>query len=388
MIYLSLPSSSQMGWGICGRYISQELARLADVRLLTSELQESNVRDELDFRALQSLLPLPAESQKLSGSAASGLDGPLLTATVGLDLRSLTPGLRGKPTVGYTFFEDNYLAPEYRDEARRAFDHIVAGSSACEQRLRDAGLPSVSTIVQGIDPALFEPSVVDRRYLRDQFVIFSGGKLELRKGHDIVVRAFKVLQDKYDDVLLMTAWHNPFRPSLDTIQASRLVRFTSTSTDWPSLVRDFFVENGIDPRRTVNLGPKPNFVMSRFYKQTDVGLFPNRCEGGTNLVLMEYMACGKPVIASNSTGHRDILTSKNSIPLTDLKTMCIQRDAIEVARWDDPDLDEVVAALEFAYQNRDRLAPLARQAGDDLGRFTWRSTAEQFHKLLSRSLSP
>jgi hypothetical protein len=39
---------------------------------------------------------------------------------------------------------------------------------------------------------------------------------------------------------------------------------------------------------------------------TDCGLFPNRCEGGTNLVAMEYASIGRPIVANALTGHADI----------------------------------------------------------------------------------
>jgi glycosyltransferase involved in cell wall biosynthesis len=306
-----------------------------------------------------------------------------LIGAVTHDMQPMIHQLRGTRTVGYTFFEDRFMTPETVENARQWYDHIVAGSKACEMRLRENGLTQVSTVVQGIDPTFFDPTPVERRYLRDQFVIFSGGKLEFRKGHDVVVRAVKALQDKYRDVLLMTAWHNPWRENLETIKASGLVRLSSTSSDFVTLVKEFLAENGIDVRRTVNLGPKPNFAMARFYKQSDVGLFPNRCEGGTNLVLMEYMACGKPAIASFSTGHCDMLTDANSLPLRRVKPLTIERNGRAVAVWDEPDLDEVVALLEFAYRNRERLKPLAQQAGEDMKNFTWTHTARQFLQLLT-----
>src|SRR5262245_9484452 len=341
MIYLSLPISSQIGWGVCGRNISLELSRLAHVRLLT-ELTKEGLRDELDFRAMQELLPTEQEAKAITSLPGRKLDGPLLMGVAGLDMLPIVPGLRGTRTVGYTFFEDDYMSPEALQAARTHYDHIVAGSSACEARLRAAGLTDVSTIVQGIDPALFEPSAVERRYLRDRFVVFSGGKLELRNGHDIVVRAFKALQDKHRDVVLMTAWHNAFADWMGLLKSSPVARFTPSSTDPAVIVPQFLAENGIDLRRTVILGPKPNYSMARFYKQTDVGLFPNRCEGGTNLVLMEYMACGKPAIATFGTGHRDILTAENSIPLRRLNKLAIENEGRRIATWEDPDLDEVV----------------------------------------------
>ncbi len=41
-------------------------------------------------------------------------------------------------------------------------------------------------------------------------MVFSGGKFELRKGQDVVIRAYRVLQDRHPDVMLVNAWFNPW----------------------------------------------------------------------------------------------------------------------------------------------------------------------------------
>ena len=65
--------------------------------------------------------------------------------------------------------------------------------------------------------------------------------------------------------------------------------------------------------------------MASLLKQSDLAVFPNRCEGGTNLVAMEAIACGIPTVLSANSGHLDLmrigcpgvvpLSSKNSLPL-------------------------------------------------------------------------
>jgi glycosyltransferase involved in cell wall biosynthesis len=164
------------------------------------------------------------------------------------------------------------------------------------------------------------------------------------------------------------------------------IRFRPMSGDYVPYMNQLMVDNGIDLDRVVNLPVYGNEVMARIYQNTDVGVFPNRCEGGTNLVLMEYMACGKPVIASWNTGHRDILTPENSLHIHTSRMITImQNDGRPYATWDDPNLDELIAHLEWAYLNREKLAPLARQAGQDLAQRTWARTARDFHALLTQT---
>ena len=47
--------------------------------------------------------------------------------------------------------------------------------------------------------------------------------------------------------------------------------------------------------------------MSSLLKQADLAVFPNRCEGGTNLVAMEAIACGIPTLLSANSGHLDLM---------------------------------------------------------------------------------
>jgi hypothetical protein len=71
--------------------------------------------------------------------------------------------------------------------------------------------------LQGVDVEIFSPKVRGTREPRPQrlqgrFVIFSGGKFELRKAQDIAVAAFKAFSQAYPSAkaLLMFSWYNPW----------------------------------------------------------------------------------------------------------------------------------------------------------------------------------
>ena len=76
---------------------------------------------------------------------------------------------------------------------------------------------------QGVDTALFNPEPVPR-LLKRSLVIFSGGKLENRKGQDIVIAAFRRLLRHYPDAMLIAAWGNVGHVGLKTIAASPRVQ--------------------------------------------------------------------------------------------------------------------------------------------------------------------
>ena len=82
-------------------------------------------------------------------------------------------------------------------------------------------------------------------------------------------------------------------------------------------------------------------------------------------------------------GHKDILTKKNSLQIETLRSFDIKaRDGTLIAKWDDPDLDEVVSKLEWAYLNKDQLQNIGAKASETLSSLTWRESARQFHKLI------
>lgn len=58
-------------------------------------------------------------------------------------------------------------------------------------------VPRVERIIQGVDVEVFNPNVEATFHIPEaegRFVVFSGGKMEARKGQDIVFRAFREFQ--------------------------------------------------------------------------------------------------------------------------------------------------------------------------------------------------
>jgi glycosyltransferase involved in cell wall biosynthesis len=383
MIYAALPTGSYHGWGVCGKYIVKELSKMTEIRLITEGFDINAIGDELDFRLLKKTLVSDQEYQMITSGHPLELDFPVLQAINNITGIPNYPRLRGNNNVGYTFFENNILPASYIENSARYFNTVVTGSTWCEEVLRSYGLRNVATIIQGIDPTIFNPFYNEKEYFQDQFVIFSGGKFELRKGQDIVIRAYKILQDRYRDTVLVNSWFNQWPASMHTMAASPHIRFSPAANDYVTMINQMLCDNGIDINRVMTLPLYPNIMMPRLYKNTDIGIFPNRCEGGTNLVMMEYMACAKPVIASYASGHKDVLTDDNCLKLKNLKPITIANNDQNVATWDEPDLEETVAKLDWAYHHRDAIRHIGECAGDELRKMTWQETGRRFYAILA-----
>lgn len=355
-IYLGLVRGENYGWGVCSKYLIKELSKFRSIHVLNDQ----------------------------DGSAANRhLDGRLFQALTTIDFPPLFEHARGTKNYGYTFFE-NELTQQSRENANQ-YDIILAGSTWCRDRMLEKGISNCDILIQGVDPHLFHP--IQRAKPQDRFVIFSGGKFELRKGQDILLKAVKILQDKYPDIYLINCWFNMWPASVRQMTSSPYITFRYHENEfWRDTMQRTYRDNGLDLDRVLTLDHIPHHDQRALYEQTDIGVFPNRCEGGTNLVLMEYMACAKPVIGSYTSGHKDILTENNALLLHKLKQInIVDDDGALIGRWHDPSLEELVAHLEYAYLHRDALKPLAHQAGEDLKRFTWKRSAQRLAEILDRS---
>ena len=96
---------------------------------------------------------------------------------------------------------------------------VISGSRWNQALLRRQGIERSYLVHQGVDTAVFNPEPVPRLVNRS-LVIFSGGKLENRKGQDIVIAAFRLLLRHFPDALLIAAWGNVGHVGLNTIAAS------------------------------------------------------------------------------------------------------------------------------------------------------------------------
>ncbi len=348
-LFLGLAKGENFGWGVCSKYLRIELRKLLHVQDLNEHYLKTNIITDKSFLALTDI-----------------------------DLNPLYH-LNGKEKYGYTFFENELT--EKSIENSKDFTKVIAGSTWCKQKLEDKGILNTDVLIQGIDPEIFYPGETAKK--NDLFVIFSGGKLELRKGQDLVLKAVKILQEKYNDIILINAWYNFWPDSMAALKSSQFINFELKGNTWLEFMSNLYNINNIDADRIFTLPLVPNYKLRELYLKTDIGLFPNRCEGGTNLVLMEYMACGKPVVASFNSGHKDILTNDNSLRLEKMQSFKVYDNNNNLnADWEEPDLDEIIEKIEFAYQNREHIKNIGEKAALDMKNLTWKNTAENLIKIL------
>lgn len=334
---VAMPRGSSHGWGIAGSCLADEIAKLPPV-------------DDVTLHCISD--------------------------------HEFNPSFRelwNKINIGYCFFEHEVLAYRFIPEAARRWNFIVAGSHWCEYHLRIAGMDRTSTILQGVDPAFFNP--VPPRLDDGRFIVFSGGKFEFRKSHDIVIAAMSIFMARHHDVWLSTSWHNHWLASVRTMEQSALISFPYRDVPCETIYRETLAQNGVDLNRVIMNPMMDNKDMPQVYANSDIGLFPNRCEGGNNMVMCEYMACGRPVIASTMTGHADVITPENALSLTSYVPILAKDGTNVTGVWFEPQVDEVLVLLEQAYQERSLIRTKGEAAGRSMQRLSWSEAAAQFHDI-------
>jgi len=177
----------------------------------------------------------------------------------------------------------------YKDAAA-----VVANSAFTRGLLEGMGVDParIAAISPGVDPEEFKPGEPDpkmsARYgLSGKTVLLTVGRLQRRKGHDMVIKAMRRILDVQPDLLYVIAGDGEERESLQLLAEEEgvagCVRF---------------------------LGRIPQEDLPALYNLGDIFIIANRTMPGGDvegfgIVFLEAGACAKPVIAGASGGTAD-----------------------------------------------------------------------------------
>lgn len=228
-----------------------------------------------------------------------------------------TPPRSDVRVAGIIFVEDTGAIDA---QALNTYDVIVAGSRWTERVLREKGVERVVMCHQGYDGRVFFPTPKatpvsdfagkyrDAHDSKAPPMIFSGGKLEFRKGQDIVVEAFKRFRATPEgkDAVLVTNWQNLWPQTMDGIWLSGYVKGVPTVKNGRADIVGWLEKNGLPRESVIDCGFMSQPEVAHVMRQCTVAVFPNRAESGTNLPLVEALATGLPCVVAPGHGHDDV----------------------------------------------------------------------------------
>ena len=218
----------------------------------------------------------------------------------------------------------------------------------------------ISVVPLGVDAELFPPAPVRQD---DKTIFFNCGKWEIRKGHDILINAFKKVLEHGEDAELWMMCSNPFNSPEEDARWNQLYNHPKVK---------------LIPRAETQA------EVYNIMSQVDCGVFPSRGEGW-NLELLEMMSAGKHVITTNYSAHTEFCTEENSglVTISDVEPAFDGKWFFGQGNWakitEHAEFDLYMKMIKFILDKKGTL----NQAGIETAKkFSWENTANQILKVL------
>ncbi len=239
----------------------------------------------------------------------------------------------GRPVVISARGTDVNLLPDYALPRRQILwaaaqaSAIVSVSEALKRRMIEIGIaPEKITVLRnGVDSDLFAP--LDRDIVRKELglagpTMVAVGNVLASKGQDVAIQSLTILEDT--ELLLVGAGadEGAFRSLAHNLGVADRVRF---------------------------VGCVMPGDLARYFSAADVSVLASMREGWPN-VLLESMACGTPVVASDVGGVPEIITTPETGRIMKDRTPRALADAVLALRAEPPARQTVRAyAEEFGW---------------------------------------
>ena len=391
-VVIDWPITPFTGWGNYGIQLIQALLqRNREIPLPSYTNDHTSFCDPLWLSKLRELETQAGQLREILAAMPAGnqlaTNARLCFSPMGNCIEQ--PRLRANYQVGVTFFECSRFSERHLHNLK-AYDIVIAGSRWNADLLIQLGCNDVELVHQGIDTSRFNPEPVPRLVQRS-LVIFSGGKLEARKGQDIVLAAFRELLRSHPDAMLMVAWGNVGGVALETIaQMPHCHGVPEAAT--PRALASWLEANGIPEANLMVLPSLVNQQLPNLIKQADVAVFTSRCEGGTNLMAMETLACGVPTVLSANTGHLDLLelnlphvigVGNNGLGAVN-KDICRPYGGDPLGLWGETDPLEVAASWRAIAADRAQWRSRGIAGALKFKSFSWAASMAKLIKLLEQ----
>jgi glycosyltransferase involved in cell wall biosynthesis len=365
-ILLNWQMGDSFGWGILGFNVFAQWVNEPDIRpLMARQIRQQDLVmvDPLRMSHLRAaIIESNTRIAEFTSSAPNGKINGLVIDAVDNSLlgNSLSDGFfHGQINIGRCIFENADLTDAREKLAR--YDALLCGSTWNADLLSSSTGRPVKVIFEGVDTSIFCPGTKSGVLSPDKFYVFSGGKLEYRKGQDLTLLAFREFSRKHADAVLVTAWQSSWSQRAAGFRG-RLERSIELTEQGSLDVKRWAYENGVNADRIIDIGTIANGLMPNILRDMDLCVQPSRAEACTSLPVKEAMACGIPVVVAANTGMKDLIADGNCIPLLEQGPVpdC---EVSQYSGWGESNIDEILAALEWCYENRAAAKKLAlRQA--------------------------
>jgi glycosyltransferase involved in cell wall biosynthesis len=264
--------------------------------------------------------------------------------------------------IGFPIFELDIFNSQEKHHLSSC-EHLFVCSEWAKQvclNNLDRGEHRIHVVPLGVDAELFPPAPARQD---DKTIFFNCGKWEIRKGHDILINAFKKVLEHGENAELWMMCTNPFNSPEEDARWHQ-------SYNHPK----------------VKLIPRAD-TQAEVYNimsQVDCGVFPSRGEGW-NLELLEMMAAGKHVVATDYSAHTEFCTKENAglvsisdvEPAFDGKWFFGQGNWAKIGAHEQMDL-----SMKMMKYILDKKGTVNQSGIETAKKFSWQNTAREMIKCL------
>lgn len=270
---------------------------------------------------------------------------------------------RGK-RIGWPIFELDCFTSVERHHLDSQDHLIVCSNWARDICQRYLSLP-VDVVPLGVDRSVFKerplPSV-------DQTIFINIGKWEVRKGHDVLLKAFEKAFSPTDDVKLFLCCDNIFLKDAQQYNQS-----------W----RTYYQSSKMAQAGKITLLDRVSSQenLASLMSWAHCGVFPSKAEGW-NLEIPEMLSMGRHIIATNYSAHTEYLNDENSrlIEINDTEDAFDGIWFHKQGRWakfGDSQMDQLIEHMRAVHKSRKEGSLGLNTAGIETAKqFTWENSVK------------
>jgi GT2 family glycosyltransferase len=267
----------------------------------------------------------------------------------------------GRYKVGFTMLETDRIPKDWVRQAN-LMDEVWAPSTFNAQTFLDSGVSTpIYVIPLGVDPDHFNPKL-SCHPITGVYTFLSIFEWGERKMPELLLKAFNDEFRSSDDVILLCKILN-VDPGVDVRSQIAALNLR------PGGGRIHVAENCL----------VPTYQLGSLYCSADCFVLPSRGEGW-GMPIIEAMACGLPVIATDWSAHRDFMNTDNGYPLPIERLVPAQAKCPYYAgfRWAEPSYYHLRRLLRHVFENQAEARAKGEKASQDvISNWTWDCAARK-----------
>lgn len=263
--------------------------------------------------------------------------------------------------IGYTMLEVNGLPSDWVAACNR-MDEVWTPSHWGAEVFAAAGVfRPIHVMPLGYDPDHFNPHI-PRYPIDNRFTFLSIFEWGERKAPELLLRAYCSAFTCHDDVLLVLRINNFDR----SVSVARQITELQLPPNGPPIA---ILYNQYLSRSQ----------LGALYRSADCFVLTSRGEGW-GLPILEAMACGLPVIATDWSAQTEFLHAGVGFPLRVRSLIPAQAKCPYYTGWSwaEPDVDHLIDLMRYVYEHRAEAQAVGAAAAAEVAqRWTWRHAAER-----------